>query len=489
MLGVPLFTYTDVADIDASMVDAHTCGICLQLFTRPVQLEGCGHVFCFSCVLAWTRTQQQTHHCVRTCPIDRRAFSLASLTDLDNGFVLALRCRCVCGFDGLRSDHPPCACPSLACGAGTCAFVGHDDTDRILHREHCVWVGAACALCFEIATVPPSRHHHLVSERGPHNKRSCTHPTPLLDWSKSLKLGMSPTQLLNSLFPPASESQEPIMLFQDLASVPEIASFQCRAYKLEYGVAMALNLFHTHIRFPPIFMVDPDKSNLQFLFEERRGLRLIRVHLVPSCFARIESLRSFVLNDFLQSTDIPRKRPFSFSDKRPEVLVVVGRTVEFLEMVAQSKQKVGVHPDIIRTTASTAQAPVQNASMQALDTDDMESETEEQEKGAMSICFSDAMAGASWDIEISDMRVDWSGDAGCLTGVYFGWSNSDFVSERDEEEQEEEYEEENEDEDEDDHEDIESDAESGGSVRGIETGTKDGTNSYATDAGVGTEEY
>uniref|UniRef100_A0A8D0KTQ3 RING-type domain-containing protein n=1 Tax=Strix occidentalis caurina TaxID=311401 RepID=A0A8D0KTQ3_STROC len=51
-----------------------SCACCLQHFTEPVRLTGCGHSFCRACIIRYCKGRQRAG-----CPLCREGFELKDL--------------------------------------------------------------------------------------------------------------------------------------------------------------------------------------------------------------------------------------------------------------------------------------------------------------------------------------------------------------------------------------------------------------------------
>ncbi|KAI9314357.1 hypothetical protein BDR26DRAFT_887202 [Obelidium mucronatum] len=308
-------------DVDAQLdtLDLR-CLVCTEGFSAPVSLR-CGHVFCASCLAAWREHSD-------SCPVDRRRLDgeVAKHEAEIDATLACLRVVCTasdCAFDGRKSDHT--RCPLLKCSFKDCNHFCADLTALFLHRKKCEKRDSFCAECFGDLQ---DENRETVQE----HRKSCSFETPLIDWSPTLKFGMSPAKVfrevhrfaLNANFRHLPEQDQPSIVYSAMQTAQEITSFDCRYFFAPYRHCM--HLFHPNLNLPNSTFTS-STSYVCFLFQLNMGLRLVSIRLYPLHYQLVDRLGS-CLDAFLDTHSIPKTEPISFSIRRPECLVAIGASAE-----------------------------------------------------------------------------------------------------------------------------------------------------------------
>jgi len=109
-----------VGNVDPDLV----CTICLDVMRDPLQLVGCEHTFCGSCIRDWVESN-------KSCPIDRRRFSadqdLQPAPRILKGILSRLQIKCdfeqkgceaIVSLESLKQHIEECAFNLVLCDKG-----------------------------------------------------------------------------------------------------------------------------------------------------------------------------------------------------------------------------------------------------------------------------------------------------------------------------------------------------------------------------------
>ena len=154
------------------------CGVCLCLPRYPIELQSCGHIFCFMCAMRTINFQPMGYHSTGApCPTCKSHYYISNIVDIKrssqallniyNGFDI--RCGYGCGqvcSPKLMMDHETWVCPRrpVRCIFDSCDTI-LPDTEMEAHLDECSQRLVYCNGCYLPRKLDGSDHSCAQSSR------------------------------------------------------------------------------------------------------------------------------------------------------------------------------------------------------------------------------------------------------------------------------------------------------------------------------------